>query len=62
MAKAAGGSVKAKAKEVDRLAVHRNQHLRRAVQASLDGEKAKVKVPRKSALVATDDGMSMGMD
>jgi ribosomal protein L24e len=62
MAKAAGGSVKAKAKEVDRLAVHRNQHLRRAVQASRDGEKAKVKVPRKSALVATDDGMSMGMD
>ena len=28
MAKAAGGNVKAKAKEVDRLAVHRNQHLR----------------------------------
>ena len=66
LANAAGGSVKAKAKQVDRLAVHRNQHLRRAVQATRDAEsakRAKVKVPaRKSALVRNDDGMSMGMD
>ncbi|WFD02409.1 ATPase-activating ribosome biosynthesis protein [Malassezia obtusa] len=64
MSKAAGGSVKSKAKEVDRLAVHRNQHLRRAVQATrdADAERAKVKVrARSSALVPNDDGMAMGM-
>ncbi|WFD43626.1 ATPase-activating ribosome biosynthesis protein [Malassezia psittaci] len=64
MSKAAGGSVKDKAKEVDRLAVHRNQHLRRAVQASLesDSQRSKVKVrAKKSALVPTQDGTSMGM-
>ena len=61
MAKAAGGSVKAKAKEADRLAVHRNQHLRRAVQAQQDTRR-KVKVPAKSALVgAGDAGATMGM-
>ena len=62
--KAAGGNVKAKAKEVDRLAVHRNQHLRRAIQAdAAKAERQKVKVAaRKSALVsAGDDGMAMGM-
>lgn len=65
MAKAAGGSVKDKAKQVDRLAVHRNQHLRRAVQATREAEpqRAKVKAPaRKSALVRNDDGMAMSMD
>ena len=61
MAKAAGGSVQAKAKAVDRLAVHRHEHLRRAIQA--DAKRPKVKVAaRKSALVrAGDDGLSMGM-
>ena len=64
MAKAAGGNVKAKAKEVDRLAVHRNQHLRRAIQAdAAKAERQKVKVAaRKSALVSAGaDGMAMGM-
>ncbi|PKI83731.1 ATPase-activating ribosome biosynthesis protein [Malassezia vespertilionis] len=65
MAKAAGGSVKTKAKEVDRLAVHRNQHLRRAMQASQDrdarvAERTKARAPRKTALVPSE-GMSMGM-
>ena len=56
-----GGSVEAKAKAVDRLAVHRHEHLRRAIQA--DAKRPKVKVAaRKSALVrAGDDGLSMGM-
>lgn len=64
MAKAAGGSVKAKAKEVDRLAVHRHQHMRRAIQADAarDSARARVKVPaRKSALVRAEDGQSMDM-
>ncbi|WFC97275.1 ATPase-activating ribosome biosynthesis protein [Malassezia brasiliensis] len=65
MAKAAGGSVKAQAKAGDRLAVHRNAHLRRAVQATrdADAERARVRVrARKSALVPTDDGQAMGLD
>ncbi|WFD31566.1 ATPase-activating ribosome biosynthesis protein [Malassezia sp. CBS 17886] len=64
---ARGGSIKAKAKEADRLVVHRNQHLRRAVRATRDAESAtadRVKVKaaaRKSALRRTDDGQAMGM-
>ena len=55
LAKAAGGSVKAKAKETDRLAVHRNAHMRRNLT---DTKPAKVRARAKSALVASD-GMSM---
>ena len=64
MSKAAGGNVKEKAKQVDRLAVHRHQHLRKAIQAdAAKDERQKVKVAaRKSALVsAGDQGMSMDM-
>lgn len=65
MANAAGGNVKEKAKQVDRLAVHRNQHLRKAIQADAaksERQKLKVAARKQSALVsAGDDAMNMGM-
>lgn len=59
MAKAAGGSVKARAKEADRLAVHRNAHMRRALTDRAPA--AKVRARAQSALVAAPDGQSMHM-
>lgn len=70
-ARMAKAGVKAKAKEADRLLVHRNVHLRASIDAarlSSSSSKDKVKVKAtsaksKSALVgAGNSGMTMGMD
>lgn len=70
-ARMAKAGVKSKAKEADRLLVHRNAHLRSSLQAprpvassSKDKIKVKAAVSKpKSALVgAGSSGMSMGMD
>ena len=70
-ARMAKAGVKSKAKEADRLLVHRNAHLRASIEASRNTattskDKIKVKATSakpKSALVgAGDSGMTMGMD
>ena len=70
-ARMAKAGVKAKAKQADRLAVHRNAHLRDSIEASKklaassssSADKIKIKAKSKSALVGAGQGaMSMGMD
>ncbi|EPQ27005.1 uncharacterized protein PFL1_05289 [Pseudozyma flocculosa PF-1] len=64
--------VKSKAREADRLAVHRNAHLRDSIEASRklaaqrassSADKIKVRAKARSALVGpAEGGMAMGMD
>lgn len=71
-ARMAKAGVKAKAKEADRLLVHRNAHLRASIdaaklsQSSSSKDKIKVKAtsakPRSALVGAGSSGMTMGMD
>lgn len=69
-ARMAKAGTKAKAKEADRLLVHRNAHLRASIESSRQNATAKDKIkvkatsakPRSALVGAGSSGMTMGMD